>query len=401
MPKVLRIFNRLILGGPAFNVTYLTKFLAPTFETKLIIGAKDDHEQEATFLKEEYGLQPVEVPSMKRAINFSEDRKAYLEIKKIIQDYKPDIVHTHAAKPGAIGRLAASACKVPVILHTFHGHVFHSYFGKAKTRFFIEAERYLARKSDAIIAISEQQKHELTNEFNICPAAKIAVVPLGIDLDKFYHHQESKRAAFRRQYGIASDEIAIGIIGRIVPVKNHEMFIHAIAQVLQQSQRKIRVIIVGDGDMRQQVMSLLDKYQIGYNYYPTHTAPQTVTFTSWLTQMDEVYAGIDIVALSSFNEGTPVSLIEAQASNKPIVTTDVGGVKDVVIEHTTALITPSNEPATFASALLQLTENDSLRLQMGQHGKNHVANKYDKMRLVQDMHQLYVRLLEKKSIPYK
>ena len=135
MPRVLRIFNRLILGGPAFNVTFLTKFLEPDFETKLIIGAKDDHEQEATFLKEDYGLNPIEIQSMKRAIHFKEDRKAYLEIKKIIQEFKPHIVHTHAAKPGAIGRLAASACNVPVILHTFHGHVFHSYFGKAKTHF--------------------------------------------------------------------------------------------------------------------------------------------------------------------------------------------------------------------------------------------------------------------------
>ena len=145
MPRILRILNRLIIGGPSPNATYLTKYMAPEYETMLVIGGKDDHEQDAMHLAENLGIEPVVVPTMKRAINIADDRKAYNDIKKIIKDYKPDIVHTHAAKSGAIGRLAASACKVPVIVHTFHGHVFHSYFGKAKTTAFIQIERYLAR----------------------------------------------------------------------------------------------------------------------------------------------------------------------------------------------------------------------------------------------------------------
>ncbi len=400
MPRVIRIFNRFILGGPAFNVTYLTKFLEPDFETKLLIGTKDDHEQDADFLTTQYGITPVEIPSMKRAINWTDDRAAYLQIKKIIQEYKPHIVHTHAAKPGAIGRLAASACNVPVILHTFHGHVFHSYFGKVKTNFFIQAERYLAKKTDRIIAISEQQKEELTTTFNICPPEKMIVIPLGLDLEKFYTGQESKRVRFRKEFQIQDDEIAIGIIGRIVPIKNHALFIDAVKSLVERTRQKIRIIIVGDGDQRASLFEQLNSYHIPYNYFPEDSQPKTVTFTSWLTAMDDVFAGIDIVALSSLNEGTPVSLIEAQAANKPIVTTDVGGVRDVVLENETAFITPSGDAAAFADALLQLTEDALLRISMGEKGCHLVKDKFDKSRLVNDMRHLYYQLLKEKNVTF-
>jgi glycosyltransferase involved in cell wall biosynthesis len=400
MPRVIRIFNRLILGGPAFNVTYLTKFLEPDFETKLLIGTKEAHEQDADFLMEQYGITPVEVPDMKRAINWSNDSAAYQQIKQIIQEYKPHIVHTHAAKPGAIGRLAASACKVPVIVHTFHGHVFHSYFGKIKSNLFVQAERYLARKTDRIIAISEQQKEELTTQFGLCAPNKMVVVPLGLDLEKFYTDQESKRTKFRRQFDIKDDEIAIGIIGRIVPIKNHTLFIDAVKIVLERTQQKIRIIIVGDGDQRDTLFNQLRAYHIPYHYFPEKKDSQTVTFTSWLTEMDEVFAGIDIVALSSLNEGTPVSLIEAQAANKPIVTTDVGGVRDVVLENETAFITPSGDVASFADALLKLTENATRRQTMGQQGCSLVKDKFDKSRLVNDVRKLYYQLLQEKNVSF-
>src|ERR1700761_1900144 len=223
MPRVLRILNRLIIGGPATNATYLTKFMAPEFETLLVIGEKDDHEQDATFLTERLELETVTVPKMKRSIHPVNDGKAYLEVKSLIEKFKPDIVHTHAAKAGIIGRMAAEACKVPVIVHTFHGHVFHSYFSKLQTESFIMLERYLAKKSTGIIAISETQKAELANIYKICPADKIKIIPLGLDLDKFGRDQDRKREAFRSRYHLQPDELAIGIIGRIVPVKNHSL----------------------------------------------------------------------------------------------------------------------------------------------------------------------------------
>jgi glycosyltransferase involved in cell wall biosynthesis len=392
MPRILRILNRLIIGGPSLNATYLTRYMAPDYETMLVIGGKDDHEQDATYLAERLGIEPVVIPSMKRAINWTDDRKAYLAIKQLIRDFKPDIVHTHAAKSGAIGRLAATACGVPIIAHTFHGHVFHSYFGKAKTQAFIQIERYLAKKSTGIIAISDLQKKELADIYRICPVDKIKVIPLGLDLDKFQQNKELKRQQFRSKYLIEEDEIAIGIIGRIVPVKNHSLFVSAIAQLKERSAQKLRFIIVGDGDMRQQTEQELAAAHIEYAYFPESPIKAQAICTSWQTDMDEVLAGLDIVALTSHNEGTPVSLIEAQAAAKPVVSTRVGGVADVVIDGQTGLIVVANQVAEFTEALLQLCENEQQRIDFGLAGNQFVQSRFSYQRLVKDMSAYYETL---------
>jgi glycosyltransferase involved in cell wall biosynthesis len=366
--------------------------MAPDYETMLVIGGKDDHEQDATYLAERLGIEPVVIPSMKRAINWTDDRKAYLAIKQLIRDFKPDIVHTHAAKSGAIGRLAATACGVPIIAHTFHGHVFHSYFGKAKTQAFIQIERYLAKKSTGIIAISDLQKKELADIYRICPVDKIKVIPLGLDLDKFQQNKELKRQQFRSKYLIEEDEIAIGIIGRIVPVKNHSLFVSAIAQLKERSAQKLRFIIVGDGDMRQQTEQELAAAHIEYAYFPESPIKAQAICTSWQTDMDEVLAGLDIVALTSHNEGTPVSLIEAQAAAKPVVSTRVGGVADVVIDGQTGLIVVANQVAEFTEALLQLCENEQQRIDFGLAGNQFVQSRFSYQRLVKDMSAYYETL---------
>jgi glycosyltransferase involved in cell wall biosynthesis len=394
MPRILRILNRLIIGGPSLNATYLSKYLAPEYETMLVIGGKDDHEQDAMHLAENLGIEPVVVPSMKRAINIAEDRRAYNDIKKLIKAYKPDIVHTHAAKSGAIGRLAASACNVPVIVHTFHGHVFHSYFGKAKTNAFIQIERYLARKSSGIIAISDIQKQELGSIYKICPEEKIRVIPLGLDLDKFQQNKEEKRASFRTNYLIEEDEIAIGIIGRIVPVKNHSLFVAAIARMIPASNHKLRFIIIGDGDMRSQTEQELKLAGIDYAYFPEEQRAAQAICTSWQTEMDYVLAGLDIVALTSHNEGTPVSLIEAQAAGKPVVSTNVGGVADAVVHQQTGVITPPGNIEAFCEGLLQLSENEIKRQDFGIAGQHYVKERYSYQRLVRDMSEYYEKLMK-------
>src|ERR1035437_2948879 len=221
MPRILRIINRLNLGGPTYNAAYLTKYLAPEFETMLIAGMKEDSEESSEFIVKQMGIEPIYITEMKRSINPAQDYKAYKRIKSIIKEFKPDIVHTHAAKAGTIARLAAKACNVPVIVHTFHGHVFHSYFNSFKTSIFIAIEQYLARKSTKIIAISEHQKKELTKQYHICSESKIAVIPLGFDLERFQENMDLKRKEFRNKYFIDDDEVAIGIIGRLVPIKNH------------------------------------------------------------------------------------------------------------------------------------------------------------------------------------
>jgi len=394
MPKVMRIINRFNLGGPTYNVAYLSKYLDPEFETMLVGGLKDKTEDSSEFIVDQLGLSPVVIPDMKREINFQRDKAAFREIKKLMRQFKPDIVHTHASKAGTLGRLAASQLKVPVILHTFHGHVFHSYFGPVKTKFYKGVERYLANKSTRIIAISDIQKKELVDIHGICPADKVAVVPLGFDLDRFQVDKVAKRKEFRAAYNIGEDEIAIGIIGRLVPIKNHRLFLQAIRKIQDETTKKVRAYIIGDGESRQEIEQMAKDLQLNYT---TEMNPQVVkplTFTSWIRQVDWVYHGLDLVALTSFNEGTPVSLIEAQACNKPVVSTNVGGIGNVVMENKTALLADVSDIDGFSNHLLRLVEDDKLRHEMGQAGWEHVKERYHYSRLVEDVRGLYRQLLK-------
>jgi len=376
MPKILRILNRMIIGGPAINAAYLTKYMPENFETKLVIGGKDDHEKEATHLLERLNIHPTVIPEMRRSINPIQDRLAYIKMKALIEEYQPDIVHTHAAKSGTIGRLAAFSCKVPVVVHTFHGHVFHSYFNKVKTKTFINIERYLAKKSSGIIAISNIQKNELGNIYHICPPDKIKIIPLGLDLDTIQTDSDAKRQDFRAQYLIRQDELVIGIIGRLVPVKNHELFIAAITELIQRTNLKLKFVIVGDGDRRQAIEQVCVQEKLDFTYFPKNPREAQVVFTSWRTDVDAVLAGMDLVALTSHNEGTPLSLIEAQAAGKPVVSTDVGGVRDVVLDGKTGFIVPQDSAKAFADALLKLVENEALRKQFSAAGILHATSNF-------------------------
>ncbi len=409
MPRVLRIINRFNLGGPTYNAAYLSKYLAPDFETLLVGGQWDESEAGSGHILNALELDPIVIPEMRRNISMSRDRAAYKRIRKLIADFKPDIVHTHASKAGAVGRLAATDAQVPVVLHTFHGHVFHSYFGKVKTNVYKNVERFLAKRSTKIIAISEKQKQELVQEHRICSEDKIEVVPLGFDLDRFQEDLLGKRALFRQIYGLQEDEIAIGIIGRLVPIKDHCTFLKAIDILRKQSKKKIRVFIVGDGESRSTIEEEATRLSIPFNEGP-HVNGQglknvavnglsgkngqpILTFTSWLKEVDIVNAGLDIVALSSLNEGTPVSLIEAQAANKPIVSTQVGGIENVVVPGKTALLSPPADPELLAQNLLRVVEDPDLRRSMGSLGWQHVSEQYHYSRLVKDMSTLYRSLL--------
>lgn len=394
MPKILRIINRLNLGGPTFNAAYLSKFLAPEFETMLVAGMIDDTEESSAFITQEMGLKPVYIPQMFREIHPLKDRSAYLQLKKIIREFKPDIVHTHAAKAGTLGRLAAASCKVPVIVHTFHGHVFHSYFSKWKTNIFIRIEQYLAAKSTCIISVSKKQKEELADVYNICSAEKIQVIPLGFNLEKFSAGIPVKRKKFRDHYLIDDDEIVIVIVGRLVAIKNHTLFLKALKNIEQRTSKKIRAFIVGDGEDHLHIEETASALRLDFTNFKTDPRPALLTFTSWIREVDEVYAGADIVTLTSLNEGTPVSLIEAQAAGKPIVTTEVGGIADIVVPGKTAFVVATNDEQEFSKKLLELIEDDELRKNMSSYDNSLIISPFDYHRLVSETALLYRKLLK-------
>ena len=395
MPKVLRIINRFNIGGPTYNAAYLTKYLPEEYETLLIGGDKEESEDSSQHILGELGITPLIIPEMKRAIRFGNDYAAYKKIKQIIEEFKPDIVHTHASKAGTLGRMAAFSCKVPAVVHTFHGHVFHSYFNKTKTKIFKRIERKLAQKSSAIVAISNIQKQELGLVHKIADLDKIEVIPLGFDLNRFQENLNKKRAVFRTKYQIDDDEIAIGIIGRLVPIKNHKLFIQALKKVLDKTQKKVRAFIIGDGESRDEIISFAEDLGIKYSRSNLALKKTPLTFTSWIKNIDIVNAGMDIIALSSLNEGTPVSLIEAQAANNPIISTKVGGIENVVVQNKTGLLSEIEDVDCYAENLLELIENDSKRIAMQKEGWNHVKDQFSYNRLVKDIDQLYKKLLDK------
>ena len=394
MPKVLRIINRFNLGGPTYNAALLSKHLAPEFETLLYGGAIDKTEGDASFIVRNLGIEPLFIPEMHRSLNLFQDIKAYKKIKKIILEYKPDIVHTHASKAGALGRLAAYKCGVPVIVHTFHGHVFDKYFSILSSTFYINIERYLAKKSSKIIVLSDKQKNDIVNKFKICPEEKVEIISLGFDLDKFQENIDVKRKNFRNEYQIADDEIAIAIIGRLVPIKNHELFLNAVKYVSSRTNKKLKVFIVGDGESKNDIQKKVVELNLQFTENKSESKNHLITFTSWIKEIDVVVAGADIIALTSLNEGTPVSLIEAQAGNKPIVSTNVGGIENVVIPGETALLSPNNNMLAFAENLLKLVESEDLRIKLSQQGWGNVKKKFHFMRLVSDVKNLYNNLLK-------
>lgn len=388
MPKVLRIINRFNLGGPTYNATFLTRFLSDEFETLLIGGLPEEGESDSFHIPKEYGVEPMLIKELKRIPNFKTDRQAYKKIKKIIEEFKPDIVHTHASKAGALGRKAAFACNVSVVVHTYHGHVFHSYFSKWKTTLIKFIEKKLANKTTAIITISDTQKKEICEIHKIADSDKTYVIPLGFDLTKFNTNREEKRLNTREKFGVKDDEIAIAIIGRITKIKNHTFFLDVIEKLLlENSSLKIKVFIVGDGDLTatisQRVQNLVKKFG------------EKIIMTSWIFDIASFNPGMDIICLTSDNEGTPVSLIEAQASGVPIVTTDVGGIRDILADNTTGYIVPKNDLIQFSEKLKDLVENKDKRELFSKNGWGFVKDKFHYTRLVNDVEMLYKKLLDK------
>jgi glycosyltransferase involved in cell wall biosynthesis len=407
MPRILRIINRFNLGGPTHNAAYLTRYLPDDYETLLVGGSQEATEEGSHHILRELGVRPVILPELQREVAPWRDRSAYRRIKELIKEFKPDIVHTHAAKAGAVGRMAAADLGVKAIVHTFHGHVFHSYFGPVRTALYKNIERFLARRSSRIVAISEKQKSELVEEHRITHSEKVSVIPLGFDLSRFQQDQEAKRALFRRVYGVQDDEVAIGIVGRLVPIKNHDLFLEVIARVSRRTGRRLRAFIVGDGEERERLQyrtNELGLSQVNGPYFNGHgfghgvngkpmTSPATVTFTSWIKEVDIVNAGVDIVMLTSLNEGTPVSLIEAQAANRPVISTRVGGIENVVIPGRTAFLSESGDVDGLEEHLVRLVEDDALRRTIGQDGWEHVRHRFHFTRLVRDTDAMYRALL--------
>jgi glycosyltransferase involved in cell wall biosynthesis len=375
-----------------YNASYLSADLAPEYETTLIGGLPEPGEASSLFIPTELGIQPYILPEMRRSINLRNDRRAYRMLRSVMRELKPTIVHTHASKAGALGRLAAFHERVPITVHTFHGHVFHSYFNQASTLFYKQLERQLAAKTSAIVAISARQKEELCEIHRIAPSHRTHVIPLGFDLGRFTFDQPLRRANFRKKYDVSNDIFAIGIVGRLAAVKNHLLFLEALALLKLQTNIKFRAFIVGDGELRSKIEAWCDALMLTRS---TASDPRQsdVVFLSWITDVAQILPGFDAVALTSHNEGTPVSLIEAQAAGVPVVSTRVGGVADILLQGETGLLTRPGSPDDLAGALRLLMEDQDLYDDMARRAPAFALEHFSRERLASDMRALYEGLI--------
>jgi glycosyltransferase involved in cell wall biosynthesis len=380
--RILRIIARLNVGGPAIHVTLLTeKLSAPDYESTLLCGAIEPGEGDMMYYAEAHGVQPILLPELGRSIHPLRDPQIIWKMYKLIREMKPDVVHTHTAKAGFVGRVAAWMAGTPVIIHTFHGHIFQGYFSSLKTTVFILLERLTARMSDTIITLTEGLRRELAEEYHIARKKHITVLPLGLDLEPFAQIPRHT-GEFRKAWDIPPDVPLVGIVGRLVPIKNHSLFLEAAARV-QAQLPAARFVIIGDGETRAEVEAKADALGLR----------DCVTFTGWQRDLAPIYSDLDALVISSLNEGTPVSVIEAVAAGCPVVATAVGGLPDLLDHGQLGKLVPSENPDALADAitdtLLNPPDTAATRPLM--------VDRYGIDRLVSDLDGLYRGLLAKKG----
>ncbi len=382
--KILRIIARMNVGGPAIQAASLTRELNDDeFESVLVHGNLAEGEADMLGFEDMQVENRIVMPELGRELHPVKDLLSLLKVIKLVRSVNPDIVHTHTAKAGTVGRLAAVICRVPVIIHTFHGHVFHGYFSPAKTALFKAIEKFLARFSTRIIAISPSQKNEISGILGV-PGSKFEVVPLGFRLERFENCCELHAGEFKKSLNISDGKRIVSIVGRITAIKNHRLFLDVAMRVLGK-RGDVVFVAVGDGEDRPACESYAAELGIRDN----------VVFAGWHEKVEIVYADTDITILTSDNEGTPVCLIESLASGVPVVSTNVGGVCDVVTDGVDGFLAPPGDADALAEHVIRLLDDESLRDKMGAAGKNSAMSRFNQSRLFSDIKNLYRKLYEK------
>jgi glycosyltransferase involved in cell wall biosynthesis len=389
--RVARIITRLNIGGPSIQAIDLSRNLvASGFETCLIHGRLSPGEGDMTTILPLGNIDTVYVADLTRPVSPLRDLLATWRIYRALCRWRPDIVHTHMAKAGALGRLAALAYnrtagrKRPArLIHTYHGHVFEGYFGSRSTRVFLFVERWLGRRTDAVIAISSQVRHDLLHTYRIARAEQIRLIPLGFNLDALAAITTSDREHSKAALEIPAGAVVVTTVGRLTGIKQHALFLEMATRLARRSDRLL-FLIVGDGELRGDLETQAEALGIR----------SRVRFLGWRSDLDRIYGATDVFVLTSRNEGTPVALIEAMASGVASVSTDVGGVRDVITEAGVGLLVPFGDPDGLAAAVSRFVDSPALREEVGGAGRAAVLARFRLRRLVADISGLYGQLLE-------
>ena len=381
-PKIVRVITRMNIGGPARHVTILSTRSEPEFATVLLTG--DPGEREGSLLEEaeRAGAHIVRVPNLRRPLAPLSDLLAFFWLFRYLRRERPAIVATHTAKAGSLGRFAAALAGVPVIVHTFHGHVLDGYFGRMTTSIFLFVERQLGRVTSQFIAISPEIASDLDRL--AIGRGKTVIVRLGLELD---HLAEGRPGILRQDLAIPAGAPVVGIVGRLVPIKAHDLFLAA-AERLSKSSSDLHFAIVGDGELWEQLHHDVEAAGLSGR----------VHFAGWRGDLADVYRDLDVVVCCSRNEGTPVSVIEACAAGRPVVGTPVGGMTDIISEGVNGLLVPSGDAEALADAIAALIADPTRRQSMGVAGRRMVLERYGADRMVTELKQIYNALLERKTL---
>ena len=390
--RVLRLITRLNIGGPSIQAMELTRRLTERgFATTLAHGVVGAGEGDMRYLLDALPRRydVMEVPTLRRPLSPVSDLRSVAFVLALMRRFKPALLHTHMAKAGTVGRLAAliynrtSGRERVRVVHTYHGHVLEGYFSPAKTRMFVGIERALARASDRIIAISPRICDELQQQYRIGRPDQYRVVGLGFDLRPFAGVDDTARQAARNALDIPAGTAVVATVGRLTAIKHQELFLTVAKRVLDQGREAV-FLVVGDGELRDELERLARTFAIG----------SRVRFLGWRRDLDTIYAATDVFLLTSRNEGTPVALIESLAAGCAGVSTDVGGVRDVLISEDLGLVAPLDDSAQLASHVLSLLGDPGRRRRMGEEGRRFVLERFSIERLVDDIDRVYRELIE-------
>ena len=389
-PRIARVITRLNIGGPSIQATRLTAALADHgWQTRLIYGQLGAGEGDMSYLIPA-GADTIKLTTLQRPLAPVSDLRAVWALYAEFRRLRPAIVHTHMAKAGMLGRLAAAAYNLTRgsaprarVVHTYHGHVLDGYFSPLMTTVFITLERALARVSDAIIAISPVIRDGLLHTYRIGRANQYRVVPLGFDLAPFAAVDATARAAARRELAIPDGVPVISTVGRLTAIKQHRLFLD-IAQRTVAAHPETTALIAGDGELRAELEA----------YAATLGIAGHVRFLGWRRDLTTIYGATDVFVLTSRNEGTPVALIEAMACGVPGVSTDVGGVKDVIDSPAVGRLAPFGDADALAGHVRDLLADADARAAMGERARQRVLASYGFERLVAEIAALYRDLIE-------
>ena len=390
--KLVRVIGRLNIGGPTRHVILLDSGMrARGHKTLLAHGQVCPSEASMESMAAEHGVRTARVPHLGRSMRIFRDAQAFFRLVVLLFAERPDIVHTHTSKAGMVGRTAAlvfnatrsrrSRCAV---IHTFHGHVFEGYFSPPVSLLVRWLERVLGLATDRIVTISPRQRLDIVKRFGVAPERKVVTIPLGLDLQPLLQLSATS-PDLRQELAIPPDAVVVGYVGRLVPIKGLETLVRAFAQALA-TIPNLYLVVAGDGQVRKSLEDLSDGLEIR----------RRVRFLGWTDQLTHLYATMDLCALSSVNEGTPVALIEAMAARKAVVATSVGGVPDLIEDGVNGLLVPPSDVGRFAHAIICLARSPELRCVMGTAGRHYAAAHHSHERLASDVEGLYHSALAEK-----